>query len=70
MSIDPKVQTAITEAVKYRQQTNELATCLIAWFDALSSATEDINDAESTAHRIDILLETTNLTLEDSRGEI
>ena len=69
MSIDAKVQTAVTKVVKDYQQSDELTACLIAWFEAVSSGSEDINDTETTGRRIEILLETVNWSVDDLRED-
>ena len=46
MAIDPKIRKAIEAAVEEDGQNASLSRKLVAWFEALSSSNEKIDDAE------------------------
>ncbi len=68
MAIDIRITQAINEAVKEAGQTETLARRLIAWFEAVTSGNEDINDQAATARHLEVLFEGTvveNADVED-----
>ena len=68
MAIDIRITQAINEAVKEAGQPETLARRLIAWFEAVTSGNEDINDQAATARHLEVLFEGTvveNADVED-----
>jgi len=57
--IDERIERAINEAVKEARQPSSLGRRLIAWFEAVTSRNEDINDQAATARRLEVLFEGT-----------
>jgi hypothetical protein len=60
MSVDPRIREAITKAVSDADQPKELATRLLAWFDALSTGNASLEDRESVAKHMELLYEATD----------
>ena len=59
MTIDARITQAINEAVKEAGQPDTLARRLIAWFEAVTSGNEDINDQATAARHLEVLFEGT-----------
>lgn len=55
MAIDIRITQAINEAVKEAGQPETLARRLVAWFEAVTSGNEDINDQATTARHLEVL---------------
>ena len=53
--MDPKIEEAIKEAVEENGQSEALARRLVAWFDAIASGNEDINDRQSANRHLELL---------------
>ena len=53
--MDPKIVEAIEEAVREKDQSDALARRLTAWFDAVSSGNEDLNDRQSADRHLELL---------------
>lgn len=69
MTIDNRITQAINEAVKESGQPETLARRLIAWFAAVTSGNEDINDQTTTARHLEVLFEGTVVEKADVGGE-
>ena len=67
MTIDARITQAITEAVKEAGQPDTLARRLIAWFEAVTSGNEDINDQATAVRHLEVLFEGT--VVENADGE-
>lgn len=65
MTIDARITQAINEAVKEAGQPDTLARRLIAWFEAVTSGNEDINDQATAARHLEVLFEGTVVENED-----
>lgn len=59
MTIDARITQAIEEAVEDAGQPEALARRLIAWFEAIASGNEDINDTSATGRHLDVLYQGT-----------
>ena len=57
MTVDARITRAITEAVEEAGQPAMLAHRLIAWFEAVTSGNEDINDQTTIYRRLEVLFE-------------
>ena len=55
MTVDPKIAGAIEQVVHRAGQSPALARRLIAWFDAVASGNEDINDRQSASRHLELL---------------
>ena len=62
MIVDPKIVDAIREAAQEKKQSLALAERLVAWFDAVASGNEDINDRQSATRRLELLYGETRIT--------
>ncbi|MCY4462441.1 MAG: hypothetical protein OXC26_18915 [Albidovulum sp.] len=69
MAIDARIAQAITDAVEEAGQRNELARRLTAWFEAVTSGIEDINDEATADRRLEILFDGTAVEGENGDGE-
>ncbi len=58
MTMDPRIREAIEAAVEEDGQDASLSRKLVAWFEALSSGNERINNGES---RPDLIYDSTTL---------
>lgn len=67
MTIDARITQAINEAVREAGQPDTLARRLIAWFEAVTSGNEDINDQATAARHLEVLFEGT--VVENTDGE-
>jgi len=67
VTIDARITQAINEAVKEAGQPDTLARRLIAWFEAVTSGNEDINDQATAARHLEVLFEGT--VVENADGE-
>lgn len=61
MSLDVRITEAIEEAVEEAGQPASLARRLIAWFEAIASGNEDINDSAVTGRHLDVLFQGTEV---------
>lgn len=55
MPLDPRMKSAILEATEAAGQDGTLAKKIFAWFEALNSGNENIQDREATARRVEML---------------
>ena len=55
MAVDPKIADAIQQVVQDAGQSEALARRLIAWFSAIASGNEDINDRQSANRHLELL---------------
>ena len=55
MPIDPRMRDAILEAVRAAGQPRGLADKLIAWFEALSSGNETLENRDSVTRHVQLL---------------
>ncbi len=69
MTVDARIIQAITEAVEEDGQPAMLARRLIAWFEAVTSGNEDINDQSATYRRLEVLFEGTVVKNNMGEGE-
>ena len=53
--MDPKIVTSIEEAVREEGQSEALARRLVAWFGAIASGNEDINDKQASNRHLELL---------------
>ena len=67
MTIDARITQAINEAIEEAGQPETLARRLIAWFEAVTSGNEDINDQATTTRHLEVLFEGT--VVQDADGE-
>jgi len=67
VTIDARIMQAINEAVAEAGQPETLARRLIAWFEAVTSGNEDINDQATTARHLEVLFEGT--VVQNGNGE-
>ena len=67
--MDPKIKEAIEEAVEENGQSKALARRLVAWFDAIASGNEAINDAQSANRHLELLYKETEMEGEWSDAE-
>ncbi len=64
MSIDPKIEQAISEAVRAAKQSPNLATKISRWFESIATGSEDINDKSSAYRHVDLLYTDVNVNTE------
>lgn len=69
MTIDARITQAINEAVAEAGQPDALARRLIAWFEAVTSGNENINDQATTARHLEVLFEGTVVENDDMEDE-
>ena len=55
MIVDPKIKASIEEAVREESQSEALARRLVAWFEAIASGNEDINDKQASNRHLELL---------------
>ena len=60
--MDPKIAEAIEQVVHDAGQNEPLARRLIAWFNAVASGNEDINDRQSAERHLELLYGEVQLT--------
>lgn len=53
--MDPKIIASIEEAVREEGQSEALARRLVAWFGAIASGNEDINDKQASNRHLELL---------------
>lgn len=53
--MDPKIVDSIEEAVSEEGQSKALARRLVAWFDAIASGNEDINNKQAANRHLELL---------------
>ena len=59
--MDPKITEAIQQVIQDAGQSDALARRLTAWFSAIASGNEDINDRQSTNRHLELLYEEVHL---------
>ena len=69
MTLDARITQAIKEAVEEAGQPDTLARRLIAWFEAIASGNEDINDASATGRHLEVLFQGTVVDPADGEDE-
>ena len=69
MTLDPRITQAINEAVQEAGQPDSLAYRLIAWFEAVTSGNEDINDDATATRHLEVLFKATVVEGVDEEGE-
>lgn len=69
MTLDARITQAIQEAVEEAGQPETLARRLVAWFEAVTSGNEDINDHAAAARHLEVLFEGTVVSDEDEDDE-
>ena len=55
MAVDPRIAKAIEHVVHGAGQSPALARRLIAWFNAVASDNEDLNDRQSANRHLELL---------------
>ena len=55
MAVDPKIAEAIQNVVEDVGQSQALARRLVAWFNAVASGNEKINDRQSADRHLELL---------------
>jgi len=55
MTVDSKILQAIEDAVRANGQSEALARLVAAWFHAIASGNEDINDKQSANRHLELL---------------
>lgn len=63
------VQDAVLKAVKDEGQSELLAKAILAWFAELVNGNESINDEEVVKRRLSIVLEKTDVTIDEILDE-
>ena len=61
MNLGKVISSAITEAVRDARQPPEVAKLLIAWYEALASGKESLDDVEAALRRLDAIFEVAKL---------
>jgi len=69
MTLDARITQAINEAVEEAGQPETLARRLIAWFEAVTSGNEDINDHAAAARHLEVLFDGTVVQDDDEEDE-
>lgn len=69
MTLDRRIIQAINEAVEEASQPETLARRLIAWFEAVTSGNEEINDQAAAARHLEVLFEGTVVQDYDEENE-
>ena len=69
MALDSRITEAIAEAVEEAGQPETLARRLIAWFEAVTSGNENINDQATTARHLEVLFEGTTVDENSKESE-
>lgn len=59
--MDPKITEAIQQVVQDSGQSGALARRLVAWFSAIASGNEDINDRQSANRHLELLYDEVHL---------
>ena len=67
--MDPKIVASIEEAVREEGQSEALARRLVAWFGAIASGNEEINDKQALKRHLELLYSETKLP-EDTNGSV
>ena len=67
--MDPKIEEAIEEAVREEGQSKALARKLAAWFDAVASGNEDLNDRQSANRHLELVYEETQVSGESDDSD-
>lgn len=70
MPIDARITQAINEAVEEAGQPKGLARRLIAWFEAVTTGIEDINDVPTAARHLEVLFEGTVVEGDDEEDKV
>lgn len=70
MTIDARITQAIQEAVDEAGQPETLARRLVAWFEAVTSGNEDINDHAAAARHLEVLFEGTVASTEGDKDKV
>ncbi|MDD9973131.1 MAG: hypothetical protein OXU27_03945 [Candidatus Poribacteria bacterium] len=70
MTLDTRITQAINEAVEEAGQSEMLARRLVAWFEAVTSGIEDINDQAEAGRHLEVLYEGTTIQDDDVEGDI
>lgn len=55
MSTDPKLREALLRAVKDAGQSDALGRRILAWIDAVTSGSEEINDQAAADRRLELI---------------
>lgn len=53
MTVDPKIEEVIRHVVMRNEQSEGLSRRIIAWFNAVASGNEDINDLQSANRHLE-----------------
>ena len=69
MAVDAKIEETIEEAVREEGQSEALARKLAAWFDAVASGNEDINDRQSANRHLELVYEETQVSEESDDSD-
>ncbi|GAB1150133.1 CxC ATPase DNA modification system associated small protein [Shewanella algae] len=69
MTLDTRIIQAIEEAVKEAGQPETIARRLLAWFEAVTSGNEDINEQDAAARHLEVLFEGTVVQIDNDKDE-
>ena len=68
--MDPKIVASIEEAVREEGQSEALARRLVAWFGAIASGNEDINDKQASNRHLELLYNEAELPESNNGSDI
>ena len=68
--MDPKIIASIEEAVREKGQSEALARRLVAWFEAIASGNEDINDKQASNRHLELLYNEAELPEDSNDSDI
>lgn len=69
MIVDPKIIVSIEEAAREEGQSKALARRLVAWFGAIASGNEDINDKQASNRHLELLYNETELPVSNKGSD-
>ena len=62
MALDQTIKDAVNSAVREAGQSQQLATKLLAWIDAVISGNEDVHDRDSSLRHLELLFKAVELS--------
>lgn len=69
MSVDPKIEAAIRDAVEHDQQSDHVADKLVKWLEEVISGNERIEDKEPAYQRLEGICDAIQVDIEEEGNE-
>lgn len=69
MSLDPRIKSAVQEAVQELGQPSTVADRLVAWLESIADGNEQLSDRDSVHRRLELLYDSVVVNLPEESAQ-